>query len=91
MSIDEWEALTGGKRFITDIGTHVYGLNGSGNTLCAGRYAVWYPIPEHEKKKGNIKQNHQIVEVGNDLKALAEKHSVSEEFIFRICKPEKKE
>jgi hypothetical protein len=87
---DDWETLTKGKRFITDIGTSVYGLNGSGNTIRAGRYAVWYPIPELEKKKRNVKQNHRIVEVGEDLKALAEEHSIPESMIFIINRPDKK-
>jgi len=91
MSHDEWMALTKGKRFITDIGTSVCGLDKAGNTIHAGRYAVWYPISELEKKKHSVKQNHQIVAVGNDLKSLMKKHSISELMIFEVKKTKKKE
>ncbi len=71
--ITEWSELMKGKAFITDLGeTQVSVVEKKEVTV--GRYAVWSPL------RGS--QNHQVIEVGNDLAALKAKYNIPEE---RVC------
>lgn len=83
MTADTWESLTNGKKFISDVGKNIYGIDSNGNPRIVGRYGVWYPIPEN--KRNIIKQTHQIVEIGNDLPALLSKHSISPSMVYKIA------
>lgn len=68
----EWESITEGKTFITDLGQQ--GIVAQGiETL---RYAVWKP------EQGT--RRHQIVEVGNDLEQLQKKYEVPTELVMRV-------
>ena len=56
--MEQWEAMMGGKTFITDLGEERHAeINGVDTVV--GRYAVWSPIRNASR--------HQIVEVGCDL------------------------
>lgn len=53
--MEQWEAMMGGKTFITDLGEERHAeINGVDTVV--GRYAVWSPIRNASR--------HQIVEVG---------------------------
>ena len=53
--MEQWEAMMGGKTFITDLGEERHAeINGVDTVV--GRYAVWFPIRNASR--------HQIVEVG---------------------------
>ena len=61
--MEQWEAMMGGKTFITDLGEERHAeINGVDTVV--GRYAVWSPIRNASR--------HQIVEVGCDLQAGGE-------------------
>lgn len=68
----EWESITEGKTFITDLGEQVIVEQGIENL----RYAVWKP-------EQGIRR-HQIVEVGNDLEQLQKKYDVPTELVMRV-------
>ncbi|MFR2156836.1 MAG: hypothetical protein ACLS43_06795 [Evtepia gabavorous] len=57
--MEQWEAMMGGKTFITDLGEERHAeINGVDTVV--GRYAVWSPIRNASR--------HQIVEVGCDCR-----------------------
>lgn len=68
----EWENVTEGKIFITDLGKQVIVEQGIENL----RYAVWKP--EQSTRR------HQIIEVGNDLEQLQKKYDVPTELVMRV-------
>ncbi|MFR0913097.1 MAG: hypothetical protein ACLSF6_10345 [Evtepia gabavorous] len=72
-TMEQWEAMMGGKTFITDLGEERHAeINGVDTVV--GRYAVWSPIRNASR--------HQIVEVGCDLQALVEKYQIPDS---RVC------
>ena len=71
--MEQWEAMMGGKTFITDLGEERHAeINGVDTVV--GRYAVCSPIRNASR--------HQIVEVGCDLQALVEKYQIPDS---RVC------
>lgn len=69
---EDWNTLTSGVRFITDLGKNT----GTGDTI-AQRYAVW--LPEQD-----VQGKHRIAEVGNDLEELRNKYHIKAEDVFQI-------
>ncbi|MDY3617641.1 hypothetical protein [Agathobaculum sp.] len=71
--MEKWEDLFAGKLFITDIGESLHTVV-NGKEVDLGRYAVFSPNKGHP--------GHQAIEVGSDVKLLAQKYGITEE---RIC------
>ena len=67
-----WENLVSGKNFITDLGDKTE-IAGQG-VVC--RYAAWKPAEG--------KEEHQIVEVGNNLCELKDKYQVEDDMVLKI-------
>ena len=74
----DWESMVKDRVFLTDLGEDK-SVDINGKTVTLGRYAVWAPIPKANR--------HQVVEVGSDQKALAEKYSIPEELCLRVMDP----
>ncbi|MFQ9412009.1 MAG: hypothetical protein ACLR1T_14580 [Evtepia gabavorous] len=72
--MEQWEAMMGGKTFITDLGEERHAeINGV--DTCGGPVRAWWsPIRNASR--------HQIVEVGCDLQALVEKYQIPDS---RVC------
>jgi hypothetical protein len=77
----DWETLTRGQPFVTDLGFEPNYLQPmpSGPPMVMGRYSVFLPIEGQPR--------HQIVEVSGDLDYLKRKYRVSDSLVFRIGKP----
>ena len=74
----QWNELTSGKPFITDLGDSIQNLNGVNETIKGeiGRYAAFMPVPGQKR--------HQIVEISKDLEFLILKYGVSRELVFVV-------
>lgn len=69
----DWSELMKDKAFITDLGESQTTVVEE-KEMIVGRYAVWSPL------RGS--QNHQVIEVGEDLAFLKKKYGIPEE---RVC------
>jgi hypothetical protein len=73
--VDEWEKLTKGKVFVSDLGESRQVEIGGKPTLL-GRYAVWAPTSRSSK--------HQVIEVSDDFDALTRKYKISEGLVLTL-------
>lgn len=76
---NEWEQLTRGRPFITNLGyqpNYVQKVP-DGPPMLMGRFAVFLPLPEDQAR-------HQIVEVGHDLAYLQQKYEVTDDLVLHI-------
>ncbi|MCL2626230.1 MAG: hypothetical protein FWD46_05390 [Cystobacterineae bacterium] len=74
----DWKSEFSGKFFITDLGESQEASVG-GQTVVLGRYAVWAPMKNADR--------HQVVEVGNELEALAKKYGLCRETVLKLVHP----
>ncbi len=74
----DWDSLTRGQAFITDLGFEPNYLQPmpNGPPLLLGRYAAFLPVPDSDR--------HQIQESSNDIEYLRAKYDCSEDRVLRI-------
>lgn len=70
-----------GKSYITDMGSNLEMVDQSGARSELERYGVW---------QANRRGKYEVVEVGNDLKALMEKYCVTQDRVVPIGDAAKK-
>ena len=71
--MNKWSDMMNNKVFITDLG-EAPDIAFDEEGIRLGRFAVWSPLSNS--------QNHQIIEVGEDLQELRKKYNIPQE---RIC------
>lgn len=76
---ENWNNLTKGKYFITDLGKTIK-ASGENGELIVGRYAVWKPMPDNQ---------HAIMEVSADLQYLKKKYHIKGDEIFKLTHSKK--
>lgn len=74
----DWNNLVKGRHFLTDRGEETRVETPDGD-MVLGRFAVWAPIPNTDR--------HQVVEVGSDGDALADKYAIPADLRMRLMNP----